>query len=506
MRPLGIIDLFAGPGGLGEGFSAFADTSGQRPFHVVASVEKEPSAHATLQLRAFLRQFGSEIPPAYYEFVRGRLAREALLAKYPRQAEAAARETLYGPRQLGAAADDELVFRELRHHRRQAAEEFIVIGGPPCQAYSIAGRSRNRAVKGYRPEADRRHYLYQEYLRVLDLVKPAVFVMENVRGILSSKIRDQLLFPTILRDLAQPSLAVGRSKGPRYRIHSLAGDVPDDLEQTSGDSFIIRSELYGVPQSRHRVILLGVREDIARRPAPLSAYMATVPLKDVIGGMPELRSGLSREADDEIDWQRAVAQAAAYVKPELQHAGVPANNVTEAAAKIAQRTSRGGSYVRSYQKKIKAAHLRNWLEDRAIGGYLQHEARAHIRSDLARYFFCACYGEHFVLSPRSRQIPHKLAPRHRNWHTGAFADRFKVQVAERPSSTITSHIAKDGHHFIHYDPSQCRSLTVREAARIQTFPDNYYFCGNRTQQYTQVGNAVPPWLSWQIAKVVATLL
>ncbi|HET8636320.1 MAG TPA: DNA (cytosine-5-)-methyltransferase [Acidobacteriaceae bacterium] len=501
-----MIDLFAGPGGLGEGFSAFADSRGQCPFRIVASVEKEPSAHSTLQLRAFFRQFGGEIPQAYYKFVRGRITPEDLQARYPHQAQAAARETLYGPRQLGDTTDDELVFGELKRLRRQIAEEFIVIGGPPCQAYSIAGRARNRGVKGYRPEADRRHYLYQEYLRVLDLIRPAVFVMENVRGILSSKIKDQLLFPTILRDLAHPSVAAGNIKGPRYRIYSLATAVPDDLDQASGENFIIKSELYGVPQSRHRVILLGVREDIARRPAQLAAEQDILPLADVIGGMPQLRSGLSREPDSAAGWQRAVAQAAAYVKPDLRRAGVPADDIAEALAKATRHISRGSAYVRAYQKRLKAVRLRDWLEDRAIGGYLHHETREHIRSDLARYFFCACYGASAGLSPRSHVFPDKLAPRHRNWYTGAFADRFKVQVADRPSGTITSHIARDGHHFIHYDPSQCRSLTVREAARVQTFPDNYFFCGNRTQQYTQVGNAVPPWLSRQIAEVVAMLL
>jgi DNA (cytosine-5)-methyltransferase 1 len=131
-------------------------------------------------------------------------------------------------------------------------------------------------------------------------------------------------------------------------------------------------------------------------------------------------------------------------------------------------------------------------------------------SDLRRYLFAAAYAEATGHSPKLADFPPSLLPAHANVDEGVsgdmFADRFRVQLADRVSTTITSHISKDGHYFIHYDPLQCRSLTVREAARLQTFPDNYRFLGNRTSQYHQVGNAVPPHLAGQIADIVAEVL
>ena len=151
-----------------------------------------------------------------------------------------------------------------------------------------------------------------------------------------------------------------------------------------------------------------------------------------------------------------------------------------------------------------------WYVDERLNGVCNHETRAHIRKDLHRYFFAAVFARQNGRSPTLNDFPKELLPKHENvqlaLNGSRFNDRFRVQISGRPSTTVVSHISKDGHYYIHYDPSQCRSLTVREAARLQTFPDNYFFEGNRTQQYHQVGDAVPPLLANKITEIVFNVL
>ncbi len=504
-----VVDLFAGPGGLGEGFSSCATKDGIKPFDIGVSVEKEPSAHKTLTTRAFFRKIADN-PVArndYYEYVRGKLLREELFSRYPEQAAAAVGETLHQPRALGEHNDQ--IHKKIQELVKEHKGPKVVIGGPPCQAYSLAGRSRNAGIKDYKAEDDHRHFLYKEYLQVISIAQPEVFVMENVRGILSAKVDGEMMFPQILKDLRNPGRITYTDGVLGYRIYSLVADAEDPKNPRYEDSsdFLIRSELYGIPQARHRVILLGVREDIDAIPTTLDkADQYPVTVESVISDLPPLRSGFSKQKDDEKEWTRTVDQHATRLSNILK-----VNNKVEQVDALKlnplPNLPRKSTVHQNFDTETIPAPLNTWLLDEELGCVLNHETRGHMTNDLLRYAYCAAYAQlNNGRSPKSGDFPDQLAPAHANWDTGKHADRFRVQSANKAATTVTSHISKDGHYFIHYDPRQCRSLTVREAARLQTFPDNYLFEGTRTQQYVQVGNAVPPFLANQIANVVLKLL
>jgi DNA (cytosine-5)-methyltransferase 1 len=348
---------------------------------------------------------------------------------------------------------------------------------------------------------------------VLARLRPAAFVMENVKGMLSTRAHGDPLFARVMHDLRTACGGEDDYELVALSPRSLLPGMPEPAD------FIVRAERHGIPQARHRVIIAGLRRDVADRAGPDMAAKLRLPetepatLHDVLGAMPMLRSGLSRELDSDDAWTTAVIEALEQLK-DLTLPGPPSRSTqfeARRAAVAAQVRSRNAALPRRDETPARFPEacpdaLRHWLHDPRLGRLPSHETRGHIRADLARYMFAALYADIADRSPKSEDFPAILAPRHDNWTSGKFADRFKVQTWDKPSSTVTSHIAKDGHYYIHPDAAQCRSLTVREAARLQTFPDNYVFLGNRTQQYVQLGNAVPPLLSNFIGEILLGFL
>lgn len=510
-RPIPVIDLFAGPGGLGEGFSSLYDECGNRCFKIVLSIEKEQNAHQTLELRSFFREFGSRIPEEYYSYIKGEITREEFYSRYPAEAKAAALIAWHA--ELGSSSFPNELIDQRICDALDGSKNWILIGGPPCQAYSVIGRSRIRSSdpkKYEKYERDPRHFLYREYLRILAVHLPPVFIMENVQGILSTKIDGTSIFSSILSDLSNPHKYLSKqatSSGKpnnhiNYRLYSLTQSLNDSIVNPS--SFVVKMKHYGIPQDRRRVIILGVRSDADATPNLLRKLKKVMTLKSVIGDLPKLRSGLSKVEDSSKNWRGTIKEIVKYTDGKLVGSSLKSKLI--AYSKRALHTlPRGGQYIHYHGKPN---YLPNWYKDERLAGVCNHHTKSHMMADIQRYFFASCFAILENRSPLLKDFPDMLLPRHKNVReaiqnkNGLFSDRFRVQLWNCPATTITSHIAKDGHYFIHPDPLQCRSLTVREAARLQTFPDNYFFEGNQTSQYQQVGNAVPPLLARSIARIV----
>ncbi len=504
-RSIPVIDLFAGPGGLGEGFSAFS-SAGARPFRIALSIEMETWAHQTLELRSFFRQFPvGRAPREYYSHLRGEVTRDELFCKF-RSAAVLARSEAWKA-ELGAIDPTEVDRRICA--ALDGADGWVLCGGPPCQAFSVVGRSRNGGIA----EDDDRVYLYKQYLRILSIHEPSFFVIENVKGLISSSVKGNEIFEQMLADLRHPGkIFKTRRPGATYTLHSLV--LPPASFSLNGHprfrsrDFIVKSEDFGVPQSRHRVIIFGVREDMLRGAvALLEPYRGTISASRVLRGLPRVRSGLSRSQDGQGEWRDAIRSLlnSDFLRSHRNGAeGALQDHLVRTVRCLRDmNANRGGEFVTCIPR---VDYEPDWFLDPALGGVCNHSSRPHMTSDLHRYLFAACYARIRGRSPELNDFPPELHPEHKSLKDGLskghFDDRFRVQMADRPATTITSHIAKDGHYFIHYDETQCRSLTVREAARLQTFPDNYLFCGPRTHQYRQVGNAVPPLLALQIAALV----
>lgn len=507
-----MVDLFAGPGGLGEGFSSVAGD----PFRIIVSAEMNSAARDTLRLRAFyrlLKRGGGNLLDSYYRFCNGEVTDpyDDTNRHLWHEASEEARQL-----ELGTPDGNEELDSRINPYDLGPQAPWVLIGGPPCQAYSVVGRARNRGKIEYKPEEDQRHFLYKQYLRIIQKYRPAVFVMENVKGILTASVGGKKIFETILEDLSDPDKATGNlERGYGYRIYSMScatsfsrGDDPSGIDV---HDFVIKAEDHGIPQARHRVILIGVREDINRRPIQLD-FQEGPSVGEILDGMPRLRSTLTKEIDSSERWGEVVASHFLRMAREVSQTEKFRElyeELLEASASIQRGLGSGAlRLLKQKNDEESSSLLHTWYQDPRLSVWLNHDARGHMSSDLQRYAYASAYAKVYRRSPKGHEefALQGLRPNHDNWESGKFSDRFRVQAKHRFATTITSHISKDGHSFIHYDPTQCRSLTVREAARLQTFPDNYFFQGNRTEQFHQVGNAVPPLLAAKIGELVSSLL
>lgn len=498
MNSIPVVDLFAGPGGLSEGFATWQN--GTVRFNNVLSIEKDQDACSTLRMRKFRLNIPAGSIEHYNMFLRDEITIDELVSRFPQAYDAAEQATWQAT--LGAVSREE-VFRRIEE-KIDSSKDWLLIGGPPCQAYSLAGRAR---IGKHQVRGDARNHLYRHYLEIIARFSPVAFVMENVRGIVSSRDHKGKLFERVLSDLRTPNTATELPSrlgaNQEYQILSLNTGAPIGNSWKSGE-ILLKAESHGIPQARHRVILVGIRIDgvgeFANSIPPIRSLEPTTVL-DAIGDLPRLRSKLSYRSKTNKQWHSAIRDEADLLDATTAQGVV---NMERALSMLKDLPT-------SSQKRRKTkpkGHLKEWYLSNDPGIVLQHSTRGHMASDLVRYLYASAFARKYSYSPRLKDFPEELLPQHSNVDralssSSNFSDRFRVQMAHHPSTTITAHISKDGHYYIHYDPAQCRSLTLREAARLQTFPDDYLFVGSQTSALKQVGNAVPPRLANLIAEAIA---
>lgn len=418
-KNLTMIDLFAGAGGLSEGFI-------RAGFTPIAHVEMDTAACNTLRTRAAYHWLKSENRlDVYNSYLNRSISRDELYSVIPGAIMRSVIEASIGPDTNPA------IFERIReHHKRKTVD--LVVGGPPCQAYSLMGRSADPN----RMQGDHRNYLFVYYIEFLKEFRPKYFVFENVTGLLSAKDQDGNKYLDLIETAFNEA---------GYQISPLR---------------ILDASEHGVPQKRKRVIIIG-RRGTSKPKYP--KLRKTSPYETII----ELFSDLpSLSAND---------QSSDYLpKCNEQH-----------------------------QQNLVKLGLRQHCRQLPL---TQHVSRPHIERDLKIYKKAALDWINEGRRLRYNELPKELQT-HKNTHS--FSDRFKVVAGNATAShTVVAHIAKDGHYYIHPDPEQNRSISVREAARLQTFPDDYYFEGikegsYRTAAFKQIGNAVPVLLAQRIGEALA---
>ena len=413
--PLTYIDIFAGAGGLSEGFIR----NGYIP---IAHVEMKREACLTLKTRNcyYYLKKNHQIE-IYKKYLRSEITREELYSKVPSELlNTVIQETMCseGMPNLFSKIDKLMKNQNIKN-------VDVLVGGPPCQAYSLVGRARSSTNM----EGDSRNFLYQLYADVLEYYQPTMFVFENVLGLLSAKGGDYL-------------------KKMKERFQEVGYCL---------DMKVLTASNYGVLQKRRRVILIGKKHSIQEQfkyPEIIerNAFFVDYKVRDLLSDLPPLQPGEEKNYYQSLPTQY------------LLDSGIrePDDILTWHIARPNREQDRD-----IYRYVIKA-----WDENETRLKYTD--------------------------------LPTELCT-HKN--RTAFLDRFKV-VAENQhtAQTMVAHISKDGHYFIHPDINQARSLSVREAARIQSFPDNYFFEGGRTAVFLQIGNAVPPLMADAIAVSVKKTL
>lgn len=312
----------------------------------------------------------------------------------------------------------------------------IIIGGPPCQAYSTAGRVRD----GKKMASDPRNYLFESYVKILEYYSPKFFVFENVTGLLSAQVKNAPIFPKVLKALGNKYKVIGN---PEVLVHNTAD--------------------YGVPQLRKRVIIIGVRKDIDKSAEELYESIIKTHWN------PETLSNEKKGKKRFVDVRQAIGDLPS-VEPgqdaSIEAFDYPCNN------EFLKRIGKPG-----------------------IHPLMDHIARKH--NDLDRERFQVMIHNHWSFGQLRREMP-----QYEHEHARVFDNSYVVQWWDLPSKTILAHIHKDGFQFIHPDEEQRRTFTVREAARIQSFPDDFEFKGSRGEKYKQIGNAVPPLFAEALAKSI----